>query len=400
MRWSPLETTSTWPPSCERCGRRREPEFAAELDGRAAAGFPRTERRSASPAERSSCAFAALSPQRLLRAAGAFALAAIASRDRHRRRSSDTEPIQPLVLPIAPSNHRHKAARATPKLESQYSRAFPPVAGGPTESSLGSAGRQSPSQLTESSTSVAQPRLDASSSVRATPRHRDVERSAEIDLLAPIPPTSRDDCGQGLQRRSRRATASFCARLPRDGARRRRGALRPADPQRASSAMRSPPSRRSTRCAPATSRPPTSPRPRSPSSEQLQDSRAKLDGLLAQLSSAESEAESEAIEVELRARAAPRRAPCAPGSSALHRRVNFSRVSLRIETGELSDSGTTAEAGESATRCGDAGHILGIAAGVTVVGLAVLAPLALIVLLAWLAHRLWLRTRREQALDA
>jgi hypothetical protein len=48
----------------------------------------------------------------------------------------------------------------------------------------------------------------------------------------------------------------------------------------------------------------------------------------------------------------------------------------------------------------DAGHILGIAAGVIVIGLAVVAPLALLCLLAWLAHRLWLRTRRERALDA
>jgi hypothetical protein len=35
-----------------------------------------------------------------------------------------------------------------------------------------------------------------------------------------------------------------------------------------------------------------------------------------------------------------------------------------------------------------------------VVGLAVVAPLTLLCFLAWLARRLWLRTRRERALDA
>ena len=43
---------------------------------------------------------------------------------------------------------------------------------------------------------------------------------------------------------------------------------------------------------------------------------------------------------------------------------------------------------------GDAGHILGIAAGVTLIGLAVLGPLALIALLTWLAHRAWVRAQR------
>jgi hypothetical protein len=46
----------------------------------------------------------------------------------------------------------------------------------------------------------------------------------------------------------------------------------------------------------------------------------------------------------------------------------------------------------------DAGRILAIAAGVTVVGLAVLGPLALLGLLAWLTRRGWIRRRREQAL--
>jgi len=44
--------------------------------------------------------------------------------------------------------------------------------------------------------------------------------------------------------------------------------------------------------------------------------------------------------------------------------------------------------------------VLATAAGVTLVGLAVLAPFALIALLAWLVRRAWIRQGRERALEA
>ncbi len=47
----------------------------------------------------------------------------------------------------------------------------------------------------------------------------------------------------------------------------------------------------------------------------------------------------------------------------------------------------------------DAARILGIAAGVTLIGLAVLAPIALIALLLWAAQRAWVRRSRERVLD-
>ena len=49
-------------------------------------------------------------------------------------------------------------------------------------------------------------------------------------------------------------------------------------------------------------------------------------------------------------------------------------------------------------RCGARSSILGIAAGVAVIGLAVTLPLALICLLGWLAYRAWLRRARSRAL--
>jgi hypothetical protein len=42
--------------------------------------------------------------------------------------------------------------------------------------------------------------------------------------------------------------------------------------------------------------------------------------------------------------------------------------------------------------------MLGVAAGVTVIGLAILTPFALIALIVWLARRTWVRRRRERAL--
>jgi uncharacterized protein (TIGR03382 family) len=83
--------------------------------------------------------------------------------------------------------------------------------------------------------------------------------------------------------------------------------------------------------------------------------------------------------------------------AALRRRANFSRVSLRIETGEASSQGGGAGWGID-DGLHDAGRILAVAAGVTVVGLAILAPFAVLFLLGWLGRRAWLRRARAQAL--
>ena len=130
--------------------------------------------------------------------------------------------------------------------------------------------------------------------------------------------------------------------------------------------------------------------------ERLRDSRARINSLLTQLASAETESEREVIEIQLRGerrQAAGLRSQLA----RLHRRIQYARVQVRIESDPKRDSGGAWGIGDAFH---DAGHILGIAAGVTLVGLAVIAPLALLCLLVLLAQRLWLRTRRERALDA
>jgi hypothetical protein len=131
--------------------------------------------------------------------------------------------------------------------------------------------------------------------------------------------------------------------------------------------------------------------------EHLRDSRAKIDGLLVQLAGADSDEERAEVEAELRVE---RRHAAALRSQAtkLSRRANLSRVSLRIETGGAATSSDEDGSWGAGDALNDAGHILGIAAGVTIVGLAILAPLALIAFLVWLANRARIRRGRERAL--
>lgn len=133
------------------------------------------------------------------------------------------------------------------------------------------------------------------------------------------------------------------------------------------------------------------------SGELLRDSRAKIDGLLLQLADADSDDERAAVEAELRGERR-HNAHLRAQLSSLERRANLSRVSVRIETGVATDSDDSGpwSVGDAFD---DAGHILGIAAGVSVIALAVLAPFALLALLAWLGNRARLRRAREHALE-
>ncbi len=131
--------------------------------------------------------------------------------------------------------------------------------------------------------------------------------------------------------------------------------------------------------------------------EQLRDSRAKVEGLLTQLSRADTDAERAATEAKLRAerrQAAYLRSQL----SNLKRRANLSRVSLRIETGEAGSSSSGSGSWGIGEALGDAGRLLAIAAGVTIVALAIFGPIALIALLSWLANRARVRRSRQRAL--
>jgi hypothetical protein len=131
--------------------------------------------------------------------------------------------------------------------------------------------------------------------------------------------------------------------------------------------------------------------------ELLQDSKARVDSLLAQLERAETESEREAVEAEL-AQERRHRARLRAQLQHLERRADFSRVLVRIETGDSEQSSDEGAWG-IADAVDDAGHILAVAAAVAVVALAILGPIALIALLAWLAHRAWLRRERRRVLS-
>lgn len=330
------------------------PEFAAELDERAAAGFPRRPSRAGTPLSVFLARLRALPPRRLVLSGGAVALTAIAI-------------ATVVVSGSEPDTHSASFAR------------------------LGTSERPAPSEHL----SEPQPNVGGSGSADDSAGHRDVERSAEMALGAD-PTDVAGDAAQvfdavhtvdGIVLSSSvsggaagDAGARFDLLIP---------SAKLGDALAAFSAIDTVVSRHE-----ATDDI-TAPTVRV--GERLRDSRAKIDGLLVQLAGADSDEERAEVEAELKAE---RRHAAALRSQAakLDRRANLSRVSLRIETGV---GATSPEQGGSwgiGDALHDAGHILAIAAGVTIVGLAILAPLALIAFLAWLANRARIRRARERAL--
>jgi hypothetical protein len=132
--------------------------------------------------------------------------------------------------------------------------------------------------------------------------------------------------------------------------------------------------------------------------EHLRDARAEVEGLLKQLANADTDEERTSVERQLRFQHS-RVAALRSRLSSLHRRANLSRVSLEVVTGDAATfPGATDDEWTLGDALHDAGRILAVAAGVTLIGLAVLTPIALLALLAWLIGRSWIRQSRERAL--
>ncbi len=134
--------------------------------------------------------------------------------------------------------------------------------------------------------------------------------------------------------------------------------------------------------------------------EKLEDSRARTDSLLAQLREASDEGERELVEAELRAERRTS-AQLKAQLDELGRRASLSHVSVRVESGR--GALPPGASGDGKWGVGDAissaGRVLAVAAGVIIIGAAILAPIALLLLLAWLAGRAWSRRARERALS-
>ncbi len=383
-------------------------DFSQELDKRVAAGFPRRSRLDGSPLAGFAAWIRGLPPRRLLFAGSATALAAIAiatvvvaNGDSGPSNPQSTNGLLSQFTPVNPDDSSNSAvapqATGSPAHAQaggvQYSDAIPQAAATGSSSSravsppvLNSSGAES-----NATYSPAHGSLETESLANLS-RHRQIERSAEIGLLAD-PSDVADDSAKvfaavhdanGIVLHSttssgRNGGARFELLIP---------SARLGDALAAFSSIDEVRSRHE-----ATD---DITKPTVTTSEELQDTQARVDSLLAQLAGAEAESEREAIAVELhveRGQAARLRNQLA----RLHQRTTYSRVLVRIQSGASTDSGGSWGIGDA---FGDAGHILGIAAGITLVGLAVLAPIALLLLLAWLAQRLWLRSRRERALDA
>jgi len=362
------------------------PQFAAELDERAAAGFPRRTHKGAPAFLTAMRSKWPERPLRLLIPAGGVAVIAIAV---------------VTALSVGGSGNSSEAEpNASSGLLSQVEKfddqAAPSASGATSGAGANSAGAEEASGTTfEAEAPAIEGDGSAAAGIAAKPfSHRAVERNAEITLAAD-PKDVDDDASRvfeavhannGIVMRSSteegrpgEAGASFELLIP---------SARLDDAMASFSdidAVRS----RHEATADITA-------PTVTAAELLKESRARIDGLLTQLGAAETEEEQEAIEAELRheRRHASR---LAAQVSHLHKRADFSRVSLRIETGGGNESSGGAWGIGDALH--DAGHLLTVAAAVTLIALAILAPVALIALLAWLTHRAWVRRERRRVLS-
>lgn len=374
------------------------PEFAAELDERAAAGFPRRSR-GAHPSF--SFDLSALQPRRLLMASGAVALLAIvvatalvATKDGTNENATSDQ--------IALSNPEpQKADAGAPEA---VERASQGASSGGGSSSGGSSGIQYGSEVPtiasaegSSQAGTGAPIYGATAQEPSPERRpRAVERSAEL-VLGAAPGDVGEDTSEvfeavhahdGIVMRSTsregkagEAGARFELLIP---------SAKLSDALAALSAIDEVISRHEATTditAPTVT-----------TGELLRDSKARIDSLLAQLEEAETESEREVVEAELR-QERRHRANLRASLQNLQRRADLSRVLVRIETRAGDQSSDDGGAWGITDALGDAGQILAVAAAVTVVALAILGPIALIAFLAWLAHRAWVRRERRRVLS-
>ncbi len=384
------------------------PAFAAELDERAAAGFPRRTASGRSPLSGALARLRGLPPRRALLPVCATVLAAfvavtvvVATGE-----SGDGSSGQVAVSPsnVGAGQPTLKERLSTQRTEPQVEEFFEgqPEASkqsnfnavGPVVRSSGSGSAGSQAGDTAIETSPEAPNRSGPSAFSA--KSRDIERSAEM-VLGADPAEVSDDAAKvfaavhsagGIVLNSSvhdgsgesAPGASFELLIP---------SAKLGDALGAFSAITEVRYRREATndiTAPTVG-----------VSERLQDTNAKVESLLAQLAAAESDGEREAVEAEL---ATERRHAASLRSqlTTLQHRADFSRVSLHIKTGESPAPSASGGGWSIGDALHDAGQILAVAAGVAIVALAVLAPLALIALAIWLANRAWIRRGRRRAL--
>jgi hypothetical protein len=367
------------------------PAFAAELDARAAAGFPRPSAAATSPLARLAARARAVRPRQLVFAGGAAALATVAIAtvvvvSGNRSSGTDSEVAVTSAGLAESAAPRHPAAK--PAHLNEFSEEVPTAEAAESSASAG-VEAESPAGLEQEARTVA----PGSGPYASQAHHRDVEYAAEM-VLGTKPEAVGDAAGKvfdTLHQYGGIVLDSSVRGGSEDGAGAEFELLIPSaklgDALAAFSGIAEVHSRHETSndiTAPTVT-----------TSELLQDSHARVESLLNQLADTETEVERDAVEAQLRGER--RHAARLQASlTNLQRRASFSHVSLRIESGgSHSSSGGGWDLGDAFH---DAGQVLTVGAGVAIVALAVLAPIALIALLFWLANRAWVRQRRERAL--
>lgn len=131
--------------------------------------------------------------------------------------------------------------------------------------------------------------------------------------------------------------------------------------------------------------------------ERLNDARAERSGLLRALKRATTQERIDSLRARLRA-VSSRIAARERELSSLRRRAELSRVDLTVRA-QVQTGGATGGSWTPGDAAGDALRVLEVLAGVGLVALAVLVPLALLGLAVALAFRAGRRRRRESALD-
>ncbi|HEU4392991.1 MAG TPA: DUF4349 domain-containing protein [Solirubrobacterales bacterium] len=382
------------------------PAFAAELDERAAAGFPRRPRSGGGLRDRLGARVRAMQPRRALVPAGATALAAVAAATvviavGEQEGGSPTQMHLDSTVESAASSPPPPRHEAPARLSQQ----LPQGAGLPQGAVRGllrqeAATAASSAAVTEQLANAAGQLhslafADGAGKYALRARHREIERSAQI-VLAAEPAEVRKVAADVFETVHAYRGIVLSSSI-RDGAEGEAGArfellvpsARLGDALAAFSEVAEVRSRHEA-TADITA-------PTVRTGEQLRDSRATIESLLAQLSQADTDGERAAAEAKLRAERR-HNAYLRSQLASLQRRANLSRVSLRIETGDATSSPGSDGNWGVGDALGDAGHLLAVAAGVTIVGLAVLGPLALIAFLAWLGNRVRVRRARDRAL--
>lgn len=367
------------------------PEFAEKLDARAAAGFPR-EPRWRSALARLRDRVASTPPRRLIAPAGAFAVAAVviatavvATTGSENQASPESNVLGFLNKSVEPP------PPSAPEEASPAQKAAPSSAGGESSAGVQFAPAPGSSRAIEEITHAPKP---PSGPYASQAGRREIERSAEMVLATDLDQiraatgkvfdavhTAEGIVLSSSVRDGEAPVAEFELLIPSDNL---------------GDALAS-----FSRIAEVRSRHEATQDITAPIvgvGEKLQDARATVQSLLGELADADTDEERAAVEAELRSERY-RVATLRSRLSSLERRANFSRVSLRIETG----SAPVSEEGGGAWGIGDgiddAGRILAVAAGVTAIALALLAPFALLALLGWLGRRAWLRRTRRSALS-